>query len=81
MSTIKGIYKDGKILPEEKLSLRSGTKVLVEVFPLPEKSNAGAVRKALKEAAGSIPNLPDGVAYENRIRRGWRKRIKEIWGE
>lgn len=77
MTAVKGVYKNGKILPEEKLSLPSGTKVWVEVSPLSEKGNAEAVRKALTDAFGI---LSDSDAERiKKLRKNWKKRIKNHW--
>lgn len=45
----------------------------------PLKSNAPAVRKALREAFGVLNDRD--VKRIKKLRKNWDKRIKELWGE
>lgn len=85
MPVIKGIYKDGKIIPKGKLTLPDNVEVkisLKSISKVPKrKDNFKEVIEASRKTFGAIPSLPDGVEFENKIRDEIERELKRKWGE
>lgn len=84
MSVVKAIYKDGKIIPEEKLNLPDNVEVKISLKSVSriakKRDNFKEVIEASRRTFGAIPSLPDGVDFENKIRDEVERGLKRKWG-
>lgn len=80
----------GKKLENKTVRLiDNGLVISITMIPLPEsdlvmdkpKQNLQALKSALKNAVGIFPKNLDGLEYEDNIRKGWDKRLKQLWHE
>lgn len=87
INAIKGIYKNGKItLLEQPPKIREANvyiNFVIQPSIKPRKNTTGQFdlnrfRNALKYSFGSIPKLPDGMEYENNLRKKkeWPKKYE-----
>ena len=53
---VKAIYEEGVFKPVEKVSLKEGAKIEIEIFPSEDK-----IEKAFKELEEVIPSLEDVI--------------------
>ena len=59
---MKAMYEEGVLKPREKVSLKEGEEIEIEIFPIADK-----IEKAFKELKEVIPSL-EGVADMEEIR-------------
>jgi predicted DNA-binding antitoxin AbrB/MazE fold protein len=61
MARTKAVYEEGVLKPLEKLSLKEGEEIEIEIFPREEK-----IKKAFKELEKIIPSL-EGIVDTGEI--------------
>ena len=75
--SIRAIYKDGVLKPLEELSIKEGTEVKLDVYPVDEKGNGGTTKrpwKSLKDSPAygiwkDRDDIGTGAEYVARIRK------------
>src|SRR5437899_10498736 len=72
--SIRAIYEDGVLKPLERLPIKEGTEVNVDVYPGEQPKRKESKRKSVKDFAAygmwkDRTDFKDGVDYVNQIRK------------
>jgi len=72
--SIRAIYEDGVLKPLERLPIKEGTEVNVDVYPVEQPKRKESKRKSVKDFAAygmwkDRTDFKDGVDYVNQIRK------------
>jgi hypothetical protein len=81
MKTLHGVIHGNAIQLDEASGFPEGQKVVVRIEPVPRHGDAKEALEALKRAAGSWADDPDGLDryldWNRRQRKGNRREIQE----